>query len=240
MKDLKRLASRILMFFLQIYFRAAKSSRISYKAYIDFRTRIEDHCKVGENTLMAGAHIGRGTYISPLGNFTNAWIGRFCSIGRNVRIIDGFHPAHDWVSTHPAFFSPARQAGFSFVKENRFEEHRFFDAGNRISVKIGNDVWIGNNVSIFSGVEIGNGAVVAAGAVVTKNVDPYAIIGGVPAKIIGYRFNQDDIAQVEASRWWEWPMEVLKEKAGSFSDVKFFLREIKSGNRDSKESETCL
>ena len=213
MKDIKKLLSRLLLFFLQVYFRWAKSSRVSYKAYINQHTRFEDHCKIGENTLVAGAKIGRGSYIGPLGN---------------------------WVSTHPAFFSAAKQAGFSFVKENRFEEHRFFDASNRISVKIGNDVWIGNNVSIFSGVEIGNGAVIAAGAVVTKNVDSYAIVGGVPAKNIGYRFSQDDISQIEASRWWEWPMEALQEKADSFSDVKAFLREIKTENRDFTRSKTCL
>ena len=240
MKDIKKLLSRLLLFFLQVYFRWAKSSRVSYKAYINQHTRFEDHCKIGENTLVAGVKIGRGSYIGPLGNLTNAEVGRFCSIGRNVRIIDGFHPVHDWVSTHPAFFSAAKQAGFSFVKENRFEEHRFFDASNRISVKIGNDVWIGNNVSIFSGVEIGNGAVIAAGAVVTKNVDSYAIVGGVPVKNIGYRFSQDDISQIEASRWWEWPMEVLQEKADSFSDVKAFLQEIKTENRDFTGSKICL
>ncbi len=228
MKDLILITSRLVMLFLQVYFRLMKASRISYKAYLNHKTKFEDHCKIGEKTLIAGAKIGRGTYILPLGNFTNAWIGRFCSIGRNVRIIDGFHPVHEWISTHPAFYSPNKQSGFTFCKKSLFEEHRLFDKEKNISILIGHDVWIGNNVSLFSGIKIGNGAVIAAGAVVTKDVEPYSIVGGVPAKKIGIRFEKNISDYIESTRWWNWPMNVLRNKALLFSNVEKFINETKN------------
>lgn len=119
MRDLTRLASRIVMFFMQFYYRLARHSRVSYKAYIDGRTRLAGYNTIQDNVLLAGARIGRGTYICRGSNFTDAEVGAFCSIGRNVRIVNGQHPTRTFVSTHPAFFSPNGQPGFSFVREQR-------------------------------------------------------------------------------------------------------------------------
>lgn len=94
MRDLTRLASRIVMFFMQFYYRLAHHSRVSYKAYINGRTRLEGYNTIQDNVLLAGAHIGRGTYICRGSNFTDAEVGPFCSIGRNVRIVNGQHPTH--------------------------------------------------------------------------------------------------------------------------------------------------
>lgn len=80
-----------------------------------------------------------------------------------------------------------------------------FDLKEHNEVKIGNDVWIGTRAMILDGITIGDGAVIGAGAVVTKNVPPYAIVGGVPAKIIKYRFSQDKINELLASQWWNDP-----------------------------------
>ena len=88
MRDLTRLASRIVMFFMQFYYRLARHSRVSYKAYIDGRTRLAGYNTIQDNVLLAGARIGRGTYICRGSNFTDAEVGAFCSIGRNVRIVN--------------------------------------------------------------------------------------------------------------------------------------------------------
>lgn len=151
MRDLTRLASRIVMFFMQFYYRLARHSRVSYKAYIDGRTRLAGYNTIQDNVLLAGARIGRGTYICRGSNFTDAEVGAFCSIGRNVRIVNGQHPTRTFVSTHPAFFSPNGQPGFSFVREKRYEDCRYLDRERRVSVEVGADVWIGNNVSLMSG-----------------------------------------------------------------------------------------
>ena len=140
MRDLTRLASRIVMFFMQFYYRLARHSRVSYKAYIDGRTRLAGYNTIQDNVLLAGARIGRGTYICRGSNFTDAEVGAFCSIGRNVRIVNGQHPTRTFVSTHPAFFSPNGQPGFSFVREKRYEDCRYLDRERRVSVEVGADV----------------------------------------------------------------------------------------------------
>lgn len=132
MRNLTRLASRIVMFFMQFYYRLARHSRVSYKAYIDGRTRLAGYNTIQDNVLLAGARIGRGTYICRGSNFTDAEVGAFCSIGRNVRIVNGQHPTRTFVSTHPAFFSPNGQPGFSFVREKRYEDCRYLDREQRV------------------------------------------------------------------------------------------------------------
>lgn len=224
MRDLTRLASRIVMFFMQFYYRLAHHSRVSYKAYINGRTRLEGYNTIQDNVLLAGAHIGRGTYICRGSNFTDAEVGPFCSIGRNVRIVNGQHPTHTFVSTHPAFFSPHGQPGFSFVREQRFEESRYCDPERGISIEVGADVWMDNNVTLMSGIRIGTGAVIATGAVVVDDVPPYTIVGGVPAREIRKRFDDRQIAYLLASRWWERPFDQLRQQADSFTDIELFMK----------------
>ena len=93
---------------------------------------------------------------------------------------------------------------------------------------IGNDVWIGQNAVILPGVTIGRHCVVAAGAVVTKDVPPYAIVGGIPARIIRYRFSDEQIARLEESKWWEKNDEWLQQHAHAFCDIDQFEKEIRS------------
>jgi len=122
-------------------------------------------------------------------------IGSFCNISAlNVIIAGGNHPLST-VSTHAFFFHDK----YGFAKNTSIDEY----AKNE-KIHIGNDVWIGSNVSILPGVQIGDGAVIAAGAVVTKNVAPYAIVGGVPAKLIRYRFNLEIRHSLLEIKWWNW------------------------------------
>lgn len=119
-------------------------------------------------------------------------IGKFCSIATPVTVMLGGNHRSDWNSMYP----------FCFFLED------FKDIGEYVlskgDVTIGNDVWIGRDVLIMSGVTIGDGAVVAAGALVTKDVPPYAIVGGNPARVVKMRFSNDKIARFTKMRWWDW------------------------------------
>lgn len=163
-----------------------------------FDTHFEGHNVIGEWTSFSGS-IGYGSYI---GNncSIHAKIGRYCAIANNVMTISGRHPTSDFVSIHPAFFSTRKQAGFTYVESDSFEELLY--AEDTYSVVIGNDVWIGASALILNGVRIGDGAIIAAGAVVTKDVEPYAIVGGVPAKLLKWRFTKEDIEFLKKHQWW--------------------------------------
>ncbi len=140
-------------------------------------------------------------------------IGSFCSIASHCAIGGGKHPLCA-VSTSPVFYS-----GRNILKKNfsRLPEE------DNLGVEIGNDVWIGEAVFISDGVKIGTGAVIGAHSVVTKDVPPYAIAAGVPAKILRYRFDEKTIQQLLASRWWEWPDDKLKKVGESFFSPDVFF-----------------
>ena len=156
--------------------------------------------KVGRKTVVSSSLIGKYTFIGRDCYLPNAKIGRFCSIGNKVHVVAETHPSRSFFSTHPAFYSTGKQCGITFVKENLFEERLSVEGYSCI---IGNDVWIGNDVRIIGGLRIGTGAIVGLGAVVTKDVPPYAIVGGVPAKVISYRFDEKRINEYLSSKWWE-------------------------------------
>ena len=181
---------------------------------------IESGCKI------VFSSVGLGSYVADNSIIKHTSIGKFCSIGSNVQTGLGIHPSSTYVSTHPAFFSAQRQAGFSFIKEGTFKEHKYADKSEKFIVSIGNDVWIGNDVIIMDGITIGDGAIVGAGAVVTKNVAPYAIVGGVPAKFIKYRFTEPQIRKMLKIQWWEWGIEKIKAHHGLFNDIEKFITEI--------------
>lgn len=181
-------------------------------------------CKFGKYTtiydhvICKNTELGDFTYIAPGTKINNAKIGKFCSIGPDCKIGLGKHPATTFVSTHPIFFSTSKQAQISFVKENKYKEAE--------PIEIGNDVWIGANVMIMDGVTIGDGAIIAAGAVVTKGVPAYAIVCGVPAKVIKYRFNNNDIGFLQDYQWYMNDPVWLQENVELFHDIKKLKKEI--------------
>lgn len=170
------------------------------------------------NVVLSDVCLGDYSYVANSSCLANAVVGRFCSIGPEVMIGLSKHPARDFVSSHPIFFSVLRQAQISFVDKNHFEEYS--------PIAIGNDVWIGARAIVLDGVTIGDGAIVAAGAVVTKDVPPYAIVGGVPARIIRYRFDERQIEFLMAFKWWERDEGWLRSNVGKFHSIKEFVDEF--------------
>ena len=203
----------------------SKKLKISFgnKVKINRKCVFEGNNALYNNTIFTDSNIGFASYIANNSIIRKTKIGRFCTIGDNVRTCLGLHPTKNFVSIHPAFFSLQKQAGFTFVNKQLFEEHKYIDAEKKYVVEIGNDVWIGNNVMIMDGVKINDGAVIATGAIVTKNVPSYAIVGGIPAKIIKKRFSEEQVIALLEIRWWDWDIKKIREKAILFKNINAFL-----------------
>lgn len=183
--------------------------------------------------------IGFGSYVNSGGQLNNVSIGKYCSIGPRCKIISGGdHPTSKIVSTHPCFYSKVPHTGFTYSKENLFEELKYVNPEKRYMVEIRNDVWIASDVKILPGVTIYDGAIVAAGAVVTKDIPPYAVAGGVPARVIKYRFSSEQIKELEAIKWWDKDESWLIENAPLFSDVYNFLKNGAINNTRDQVPET--
>ena len=175
---------------------------------------------IGEKTriyppfFLHGVSLGEYSCIARNSSITNCKIGKFCSIGPNFCCGLGIHPVNG-ISTSPMFYSTASQNGFSLCERNKVEEFR--------ETIIGNDVFIGANVTVLDGVTIGDGAVIGAGAVVTKDIPPYAIAIGVPARVKNYRFNMSTITKLLQSKWWDGDMDTFSRVESCFFDIGLFL-----------------
>ena len=141
-------------------------------------------------------------------------IGSYCSFAPGVVIGGMNHPLH-LVSTHPILYNKK----YDIINENK---ESYIKQGTK-KVIVEDDVWLGRNVIVNAGVTIGKGAVVASGAVVTKNVEPYTIVGGVPAKIIGKRFNDKQIEELIRINWFGWDDQCMKENIEYFYDIDSFI-----------------
>jgi acetyltransferase-like isoleucine patch superfamily enzyme len=174
---------------------------------------IEKNCIIGNDISIGDfTFIGSGTRIE-----TNTEsIGKFCSIAPDVKIGVGPHPIN-YFSTSPVFYSKSR----GYVKEDLFDEYKLM--GYTV---IEHDVWIGANAVILAGVRVGTGSVIGSGAVVTKDVEPYAIAGGVPAKLIKYRFSQKLIEKLLKSKWWEKDINELVKHEDFLDDPEEFVKEL--------------
>lgn len=206
--------------------RAGNACLFGKNTTIDSKAKFEGMNRLSDGSVFLNSSMGYASYASEHSFIKNTVIGRYTCIANEVMTVAGNHPL-SFVSVHPAFYSTTQKP--SYVKQNKFEDFHYLDSLKRISVVIGSDVWIGARVAILEGVIIGDGAVVAAGAVVTKDVPPYAIVGGVPAKIIKYRFDEDTIKKLLELKWWDKDMDWIVEHASMFDKVENLLNSYKLG-----------
>jgi len=168
-----------------------------------------------DNVSLNNVNIGDYSYVSFNTSISKTEIGKFSSIGPNCRIGLGKHPSDTFVSTHPAFFSSTKRAQMTFSDKNYFKEME--------NIKIGNDVWLGANIIVLDGLNIADGVIIAAGSVVTKDIPAYAIVGGVPARIIKYRFKEETIKKLLEFKWWNKDIAFLKKNFKNFHNINSFF-----------------
>lgn len=194
-------------------------------------SEFEGHNMISNDVCIVKSRIGHHTYINNNTQLGHTTIGAYCSIADHVRTCFGSHPTSVFVSTHPSFYyNTKKELGYSFSDIPITSTNVYKYAKEKYVVAIGNDVWIGSHVLIMDGVTIGDGAVVGAGAVVTKDVPPYAIVGGVPAKIIRYRFPEKMIQQLLDIQWWNKSHEWISNNCHIFNDVESFLNYYEKTN----------
>lgn len=199
----------------------SKKITLESGAIIRKGTKIEPFARIGDNSDFYGI-LQQYSYIGSRCTI-NASIGKFSSISTEVKTIYARHPVDACITSSPFFYQNVRTNHNTLFENTDFSEFNYADPENKIAVSIGNDVWIGWGAKILGGVKIADGAIIGAGAVVTKDVPPYAIVGGIPAKVIRYRFDEKQISALLSIKWWNWPIEKIKSNGQKFWDVKQFI-----------------
>lgn len=170
-------------------------------------SQIQRSCSINRHNHILKSTIGKFTYTAERTKVLNADIGNFCSIAWQVSVGGGKHN-YEGLTTHPLW-------RFKMLDQGNLDHNSNIQLKDRYKTitrcHVGHDVWIAPNVIIVTDIKIGNGAVIGAGAVVTKDVEPYSIVAGVPAKKIKMRFDDKIIEALEEIKWWDWPIEVIRE-----------------------------
>lgn len=211
---------------LILYLNYIKNSKIYFSANLNHKTKLEGRNTLHPKSILNGSEIGFASFVGPNSLLPNCKIGRYCSIANNVEVINYTHPSSDFASTHPAFYSLLKQSGFTFAKSQIFNENLTIKSLEKYSIEIGNDVWIGAHAIIMGGIKIGDGAIIAAGSLITKDVSPYTIVGGVPAKKIRMRFSDEEINYLLKLRWWDKDYDWIKKNAEYFQNIKLLINHL--------------
>jgi phosphonate metabolism protein (transferase hexapeptide repeat family) len=181
---------------------------LSIEPLIDPTAKLQDvrlgaYCEVGARTMLLDVEMGDYSYVVNDSQMTYTTIGKFCSIAAMTRINPGNHPMHRATQAHFTYRASAYFAGES-------DDAELFEWRKSHRVHIGHDVWIGHGAIVLPGRKVGTGAVIAGGAVVTKDVAPYTIVGGNPARPIKRRFSEAIEQRLLRLGWWDWDHETLR------------------------------
>ena len=193
-----------------------RTVKFEFASKAPLNTQFEGHNKLSHHSYFSG-ELGYASYVGA-NSVVGGKVGRYCSIAERVMFLTKTHPVQEYVSTHPCFYSLKKQSGFTYASEQLFDESPRLE-GSKYSIEVGNDVYIGFGTTVIGPCRIGNGAVIAAGSVVTKDVPDYAIVGGVPAKIIRYRFSEEEIDFLQQLQWWNKPQSWIREYSHYFTSV---------------------
>lgn len=215
---------KLLFPFKKIYLSVSRKIQFDIGAYTDRKTQMEGYNSLGMDVFLSEVYMGYASYVADFSKLFRAHIGKYTSIGQNVTTAVGNHPVSENISTSPSFFSMDPRNRLQYSTRQVYDETGILQDG-MYSIVIGNDVWIGNHVTILSGITIGDGAIIGAGSVVTKDVEPYAVCVGNPARRIKYRFGGEEIQKLLHLQWWNRDETWLREQAECFANPKRFFKE---------------
>lgn len=188
--------------------------RVGYLTKIG-NTTFGKYNTLGAGCIVTNCALGDFSYINSYSFVLNTTMGRYCSVGPNVKIAPGKHPTSVFVSTHPVTFNNQANLVKNYCTEEKFKNHQ--------PVVIGNDVWIGANAIIIDGVQIADGAIIAANSLVTKDVGPFEIVGGNPARFIKKRFDDEQIKYLLDTAWWNKGEDWIQANISKFWNIENFV-----------------
>jgi phosphonate metabolism protein (transferase hexapeptide repeat family) len=187
------------------------------------KSKLGSWTDIGPGVVISESEVGDYTYFAGDASVIYSKVGKYCSIASHVRLNPGNHPSWRVMQHHCTY----RRVRYGFDTKN---DDEFFNWRKEDNVEIGHDVWLGHGVLVMAGVKIGTGSVIGSGSVVTKDIAPYSIAVGVPARVIRKRFNDQTIEKLLKSEWWDWDRKTLEERFRDFLDLESFLNKYCGGN----------